>query len=645
MLNNLFIDNLFTRYSRLNENQLEAVKKVYGPVLVLAGPGSGKTTVISYRIHNLVKNYKVNPESILLLTFTNKAAQEMTKRIHSLFNIKLSYAATFHSIILKILKEYISKKIPIESNQFYFINKKFNLIDEEDKLEILKTIIKLYKFDKKLKINILDLANYISGVKNKKIKLDGIYQDLFYIYNDILKKQYMIDFDDLLILGIEIFNNYKIKKELENKFNFLMVDEFQDINYLQFEFLRRFNIDNIFVVGDDDQNIYSFRNSDPKFILEFSNYYKNPVIIKLGYNYRSYQDIIDFALSIINYVSYRYQKNLIAFKGSNPDCLSINVFNDELQEDNFIINKLKEIYSIKDNLKKSVVILCRTNEIVKYIEKLCISNSLPVKAIGSYNFFNRKEVKDIISLLRIIINFNDDLSIIRIFKNFFNYKKIDKIYTQALELGKNLCDYINMNYNKLDQKVIDIFGFIEQQVFKACDYFKLSEWILDFILNLKDYFNIDYFLKNNKEYFDLFLKFIDSFENKFESKLQNKLQNKIESKEVFYEIKEENFKENRINFIDDLINYVALIKSNDIEIEDLSNIKKVIVMTIHNAKGLEFDYVFIPKVREGIIPHYKADEIDEECRLFYVAITRAKEKIFITTSNPVSRFIINYLKK
>ncbi|MGC8815998.1 MAG: ATP-dependent helicase [bacterium] len=632
MVNNLFIDNLFTRYSRLNESQLQAVKQVYGPVLVLAGPGSGKTTVISYRIHNLVKNYKIKPDSILLLTFTNKAAQEMTKRIKSLFNIDLSYAGTFHSIILKILKKYISKKIPIESTQFYFINEKFNLIDEEDKLEILKTIMKLYKFDKKLKINILDLANYISGVKNKKLDLKGIYQDIFFIYNDILRKQYMIDFDDLLILGIELFNNPKIRKDLGNRFKFLMVDEFQDINYLQFEFLRRFNIDNIFVVGDDDQNIYSFRNSDVRFILEFSNYYKNPVIIKLKYNYRSYQDIIDFGSKVIDYVSYRYKKDLIAFKGNNPDSVNVNFFNNELQEDNFIINKLKEIYSVKENLKKSVVILCRTNEIVKYIEKLCISNSIPVKVIGSYNFFNRKEVKDIISLLRIIINFNDDLSIIRIFKNFFNYKKIDKIYIESFELGKNLYDYINMNYTKLDQKVIDIFAFIEQEMPKVFDYFKLSEWILDFVFNIKNYFNIDYFLKNSNEYFNLFLKFIDSF------------QNKKGNKEFFENIKEENIKEDRINFIDELVNYVSLIKSNDIEIEELDNIKKVVVMTMHSSKGLEFDYVFIPKVREGIIPHYKSDEIDEECRLFYVAITRAKEKLFITTSNPVSRFILNYLK-
>jgi len=147
----------------------------------------------------------------------------------------------------------------------------------------------------------------------------------------------MIDFDDLLILGIEIFNNEKIKNDLKNRFNFLMVDEFQDINYLQFEFLRRFEVDNIFVVGDDDQNIYSFRNSDSKFILEFGNYYKNPVIIKLSYNYRSYQEILNFALNTIRYVSYRYPKNLIAFKGKNPDSVFFKNFKNESQEDNYII--------------------------------------------------------------------------------------------------------------------------------------------------------------------------------------------------------------------------------------------------------------------------------------------------------------------
>jgi len=633
MGNNLFVDNLFVRYSRLNEDQLRAVKEIYGPVLVIAGPGSGKTNVISYRIHNLVKNHKINPEKILLLTFTNKAAQEMTKRIKFLFNIDLPYAGTFHSIIIKLVKEYLQRKIPIESTIFDFVNYKLNLVDEEDKLEILKTIIKLYKFDKKFKINILDLANYISAVKNKKVNLSGFYQDLFNIYNDILRRQYMIDFDDLLMLGIEIFNNEKIKNDLKNRFNFLMVDEFQDINYLQFEFLRRFEVNNIFVVGDDDQNIYSFRNSDSKFILEFSSYYKNPVIIKLSYNYRSYQEILNFALNIIRYVSYRYPKNLIAFKGSNPDSVFLKNFKDESQEDNFIINKIKEIFNENNNFKKSIVILCRTNEIVKYMERLLISNSIPAKAIGSYNFFNRKEVKDIISLLKLVIDLKDDLSIIRVLKNFFNFKKIDKIYTDSLEVGKNLVDYIELNYMKLNDKIINIWGFIQEKINNIFYYNKVSEWINKFVFEIKEHFDVDYFKKNNKDFFDLFLKFTDSFISKNMSK-----------KDIIDKQKEENLEKSRINFIEDLVNYVSLIRGNDIEIEDLDNIKKVIIMTIHSAKGLEFDYVFIPKVREGIIPHYKSEDIDEECRLFYVAITRAKEKLFITTSNPVSRFLLNYLK-
>ena len=633
MGNNLFVDNLFVRYSILNENQLRAVKEIYGPVLVIAGPGSGKTNVISYRIHNLVINHKVNPDKILLLTFTNKAAQEMTKRIRFLFNVDLPYAGTFHSIIIKLVKEYLQKKIYIESTAFDFVNYKLNLVDEEDKLEILKTIIKLYKFDKKFKINILDLANYISAVKNKKVEPKGFYQELFNIYNDILRRQRMIDFDDLLILGVEIFNNEKIKNDLKNRFNFLMVDEFQDINYLQFEFLRRFEINNIFVVGDDDQNIYSFRNSDVRFILEFSDYYKNPVVIKLSCNYRSYQEIIDFALNVIRYVSYRYPKNLIAFKGNNLDSVFLKKFKDECQEDNFIIDKIKEIFNENNNFKKNIVILCRTNEIVKYMERLLISNSIPVKAIGSYNFFNRKEVKDIISLLKLVIDLKDDLSVIRVFKNFFYFKKIDKIYTDALELGKNLVDYIEINYMKLDDKIINIWGFIQEEINNIFYYNKISEWINRFVFEIKEYFSFDYFKKNNKVFFDLFLKFIDSFISKNISKV-----------DAIDKQKEENLEKSRINFIEDLVNYVSLIRGNDIEIEGLDNIKKVIVMTIHSAKGLEFDYVFIPKVREGIIPHYKSQDIDEECRLFYVAITRAKEKLFITTSNPISRFLLNYLK-
>jgi DNA helicase-2/ATP-dependent DNA helicase PcrA len=298
-----------------------------------------------------------------------------------------------------------------------------------------------------------------------------------------------------------------------------------------------------------------------------------------------------------------------------------------------LLIKSKEIFNENANFKKSIVILCRTNEIVKYMERLLISNSIPAKAIGSYNFFNRKEVKDIISLLKLVIDLKDDLSVIRVVKNFFNFKKIDEIYTDSLELSKNLVDYIELNYMKLNDKIINIWGFIQEKINNIFYYNKVSEWINRFVFEIKEYFGFDYFKKNNKDFFDLFLKFMDSFISKNMSK-----------KDVIDKQKEEDLEKSRINFIEDLVNYVSLIRGNDIEIEDLGNIKKVIIMTIHSAKGLEFDYVFIPKVREGIIPHYKSEDIDEECRLFYVAITRAKEKLFITTSNPVSRFLLNYLK-
>ena len=624
----VFTDNLFIRYSKLNEDQIKAITQVYGPVLVIAGPGSGKTTVISYRIHNLVKNHKVNPDNIILLTFTNKAAQEMNKRIKNLFNIELPYAGTFHSIILKLLKEYIQRNYTIESINFDYVNTKLNLIDEEDKIEIIKTIVKVYKFDKKFKINVFDIANFISAIKNKKVEsFNGIYGEVFCIYNDILRKQNLIDFDDLLILGIDLFNNEKILKDLKTKFNFLMVDEYQDINYLQFEFLRRFAIDNIFVVGDDDQNIYSFRNSDVRFILEFPNYYKNATIIKLRYNYRSYQEIIDFATNIVSYVSYRYPKDLIAFKGNRSETVIYKFFANENQEDEFIVNELKDLFS----KNSSVVVLCRTNEVVKYIEKLLISNSIPVKAIGSYNFFNRKEVKDIIALFKISINLNDDLSLVRVFKNFFNLRKIDKIYSECLELGKNIYDYLELNYFKVDSNILEVFYFIKNFVDKILNYQAISDWVIDFIDSVNLNFSFDYFSKNKREYVELFLKFVSSFEKRKKSNNYN-YNNDNNDKQMDY-----------FEFLKDLINYVLLIRGNDIEVEEIEKVNKVIVMTIHSAKGLEFDCVFIPKVKEGLLPHYKSENIEEECRLFYVAATRAKEKLIITSCNPISRFLLNFI--
>ncbi|MEN3015195.1 MAG: ATP-dependent helicase, partial [bacterium] len=574
-------------FEKLNEDQLRAVKADQGPTLVLAGPGTGKTTVITYRTIYLLQKLKINPCRLIILTFTNKAAEEMQKRIKKYTKLNLPYIGTFHSVIIKLLKEIA----PVKTSQYY-IGNKINILDEEDKIEIIKHILSIYK----TKISPLIIANIISTIKNHKpIQIKEETQKIIEYYNHFIRKSNLLDFDDILLCINNIFTeNRKIKEKIRSKFDFVIVDEYQDINVTQFEFLIHLTEDkgNIFVVGDDDQSIYGFRNSEVRIMLDFPKYFPQARIINLTYNYRSAQKILNTYTKLIKYNSKRFDKNLKAVS-KQEGLVNIKIFTSEEAEYNYVSQKIMEIK--KNYPYKLIAILVRTNEIGKEFEKNLISKGINVKFLGGYDFFERKEIKDILAFLRFINNPKDSLNFTRILKSFFNIKnKQLKKILQELEENEPLTVIENYDYT------------IYQQIQNLIQ-FALQNNLLDILQEVSSLYN-----KSDNQIIKSFLNF-------------------CEKVSINYDIKD----------LDSFLNYITLIRtSRENRIED-SN--KVWIMTMHTSKGLEFDIVFIVRVKQGVIPHHRVseEEKEEERRLMYVAMSRAKEELYITSTVPPSEFIIN----
>ncbi|MCS7165920.1 MAG: 3'-5' exonuclease [Candidatus Calescibacterium sp.] len=572
----------------LNVYQKEAVISTDGPHLVLAGPGTGKTTVITYKTIFLIKEKNVNPEKLLILTFTNKAAEEMQKRIKKYINSTIPYIGTFHSVIIKLLKQIM----PIRTTM-YHLEDKINIIDEEDKIEVIKNILSNRKTKKKITPYIL--SNIISCVKNKKdIPLSPETQELIEEYNFFLKKINSLDFDDIILcINNILLERRDIKQRISSMFEYIIVDEYQDINQTQFEFLLHLTESNrnIFVVGDDDQSIYSFRNAEVQIMLDFPKYYLNPKIINLEYNYRSASEIIKTYSRLISYNINRFPKNIKPIKDITGS-VDIKIFREEEKEYEYICQ------NILSNKNKSIAILCRTNDICKEFEKNIIKRGINAKFVSGYDFFERKEIKNLISFLKIINNPKDDISFIRVLKNYFRLKnsEIKKITKQIEE--KNVIDI-------LEQERYDIYKEVQEMIEKSDQP----------VIEILDEIMLKYEKNQDSNLLKIFAQFVENF-----------------------------CKNNEKNDVENFLNYITLIRMNrehKIETKD-----RVLIMTMHSSKGLEFDVVFVCSVKQGVIPHFKTHEKEkeEERRLLYVAMSRAREKLFITTTTPPSEFILPLLK-
>ena len=589
--------------SGLNKEQLEAVKHINGPMLVLAGAGSGKTKVLTSRIAYLIEN-GVSVDNILAITFTNKAAKEMKEREIKLigYDAKSIQISTFHSLGLKIIKENYSR-LGYKSN--------FVILDSDDTLTVVKKIMKDLNLNPKF-YNARDIRNKISSAKNELIGPDKFSkvefdQNIITVYEKYSKKLLInnsVDFDDLLTLPIKLFKEYPdILKYYQDKYKYVLIDEYQDTNEAQYIFSKMLcnNHKNIFVVGDNDQAIYAFRGANYKNILNFEKDYPDCKVILLEENYRSTQNILDAANSVIKHNKMRKDKNLWCNNDIGSKVKYIKVDSDK-EECAYVSNKIKELHD--NNISyEDIAILYRTNAQSRLIEEEMLKNGIPYRIVGSFYFYNRKEIKDLLCYLRLINNHDDDVSLLRVInspKRGIGDKTIENITKIATEKGISLFEAIESG------KELGFKNLILDME-KKCENLTLTEMV-DVVLN-------DSGMKN--EY---------TQDKSLESEIR------LENLEEFKSITKGYEEEYGVISLTDFLNEVSLV-SDISEHQDSNN--KVSLMTIHSVKGLEFDNVFIVGMEEGIFPHYNSINegtlaaIEEERRLCYVAITRAKKNLWM----------------
>ena len=586
----------------LNKQQKEAVTHIDGPMLVLAGAGSGKTKVLTSRIAYLIEN-GVNPRNILAITFTNKAAKEMKDRVVNLIGSSANYIqiSTFHSLGLKMIKE---------NYNILGYDKNFTILDSDDTLTVVKRIIKEMNLNPQF-YNAKAIRNKISSAKNEfmsvsefsHVEFDKDIVRIFEKYNSILKTNNSVDFDDLLVLPIQLLNNSEVLDRYQELYKYILIDEYQDTNEAQYKFTKKLasKYKNIFVVGDNDQAIYAFRGANFKNILNFEKDYPNCKTILLEENYRSTKMILNAANSVIKNNKERKDKNLWS---NNPEGNKIKYIqaDSDKEEGSYISSKIKELNNNGVNYE-DIAILYRTNAQSRLIEEEMLKNNIPYRVIGSFYFYNRKEIKDLLCYLRLINNPHDDISLTRVInvpKRGIGTKTMDNLDAKSNELGISLFDAIS------DGKEL-VFKNLILKMKEECENLTLTEMV-DLVLNES---GMKQELVNEKT---------------LESEIR------LENLEEFKSITKNYEEEFGVISLSDFLNEISLV-SDMSEHQESKN--KVSLMTVHAVKGLEFDYVFVTGMEEGIFPHYNAindgsrSAIEEERRLCYVAITRAKKDLWL----------------
>lgn len=610
--------------NNLNEQQQKAVTHREGPMLVLAGAGSGKTKVLTNRIAYLIEQ-GISPANILAITFTNKAAREMKERVVKLIGHDAHYIqiSTFHSLGLKIIKE---------NYEFLGYDKNFIILDSDDTLTVVKKLMKDLNMNPKL-YNARELRNKISSAKNelitpekyKKIEFDEKVVTLYKKYCEKLKIGNSVDFDDLLVLPIKLFElSPTILNSYQERYKYILIDEYQDTNQAQYIFSKMLakKYRNIFVVGDNDQAIYAFRGANFKNILNFEKDYQDCQTILLEENYRSTQTILNAANSVIKHNKLRKDKNLWSNNEVGNKIKYIKT-DDEKAEGEYVTKEIKKL--VNNNIQyDDIAILYRTNAQSRAIEESMLKANIPYRIVGSFYFYNRKEIKDLLCYLRLINNPKDDVSLTRVInvpRRGIGNVTIGNITARAEENNISMFEAINSGKELAFKNII-------LQLQETCKNLSLTEMV-DQVLEKSG-------LKQ---------------ELMQEKTLENEI--RLENLEEFKSITMNYENEFGEISLDDFLNEISLV-SDVTEHKDSSN--KVSLMTVHSVKGLEFEYVFIIGMEEGIFPHYNSinegtnEAIEEERRLCYVAITRAKKDLWIintkrrmlygqTQINPPSRFI------
>ena len=588
----------------LNDEQIEAVKHNEGPCLVLAGAGSGKTKVLTNRIAYLIEN-GVRDYNILAITFTNKAAKEMRDRVYNLVGDVASFIGTFHSLGLRIIRENCGY-LNLPSN--------FSIIDSDDVLTVIKKILKDMNLDTK-QYSPSYIRNRISFIKNQMLSemeldkffntpIDKIVVDVYYKYNERLIASAAVDFDDLLLMPVRLFeHNKEILEHYQERYKYILIDEYQDTNPVQYKLskLLASKYKNIFVVGDMNQSIYAFRQADYHNIVNFEKDYANAKTIKLEHNYRSTNNILNAANDVISHNKERKDLRLYSDKGDGPKITYLRSY-DEKHEISLVIDEINKLY-LDGYEPKDVAILYRTNAQSRAIEEVFASKGIPYKIYGSYYFYNRKEIKDLISYLKLIYNDKDEISLRRI----INVPKrgIGDSAIKDIELRANL-NQCSM-YDALESKKELEFKDIIESIKKTSENLSLTE-LIDEVLDKSG-------MKKELE---------DSHLIEDETRLENLM----EFKSITASYEERTGSVNLGDFLEE----ISLVSDQANHTED-GNV--VTLMTLHSAKGLEFPVVFMVGMEEGIFPHNMSimeDNIEEERRLCYVGITRAKEKLYLTNA-------------
>lgn len=612
--------------NNLNDIQLNAVKDTNGAQLILAGAGSGKTRVVTTKIAYLIEEESVNPQEILAFTFTNKAAKEMKDRVAILLNTNVDrmWIGTFHSICVRILRRDLN---------LVGYTKNFTIFDTTDQKTLIKECLKELNIDSKIYT-----PNYIQGrissLKNEGIKasefekfayspMDKTILELYRLYEEKLQNNNAFDFDDLIIKVIELLNSDSlVRKYYQHRFRYVFVDEYQDTNNIQYELIKILSNyhNNICAVGDADQSIYKWRGANINNILNFEKDFDNSKRVILSQNYRSTKNILNSANAVISNNNERIKKDLWT---SNEDGNLPTLFEAQsgTEEAYYVVDEINKLINLGKSLNE-IAILYRSNSLSRAFEEQLIKNNIKYKVIGGIKFYDRAEIKDILAYLRLIVNTNDDISLRRIInspKRGIGDVTVDKL--NEISLKENTSLYNSLNFLETYSNMFD------QRAFKKLESFKNLIDNLILKSNNMNIFELVEFLLDRVEYINLLEK-QNTIEAK--SKIEN-IQEFLGSIKLYEEADSE-------ATLADFISGISLLSDVD-KTEELS--EAVSLLTVHSAKGLEFENVFLVALEEGIFPSSYAEEdedLQEERRLMYVAITRAKENLNMSYAKTRIRF-------
>lgn len=609
----------------LNSQQLEAVLTTEGPLLILAGAGSGKTNVLVHRIAYLIEECNVSPYNILAITFTNKAANEMRDRIIGMIGEKGSciWARTFHSACLQILRFEV---------EYTDLKDNFGIYDTSDQLSIVKRILKQRNIDADV-LKPSSVLNGISKIKNKFFDLNeglkrvaetgtlpeiviGVIEE----YQATLKENNAIDFDDILCMVVKLFKTHpEVLERYQDRFQYIMVDEYQDTNKIQYELIHLLaaKYENICVVGDDDQSIYEWRGADVQNILSFEKDHKNAKIIKLEENYRSTKKILHLANSVIANNETRKEKALWT-QNEEGEPIVYYEADDDRDEGHFIVRQIKDIMNKSDYHYGDFAVLIRTSSQFRSLEEVFLKNGVPYRIYGGIKFFQRKEIKDILAYLSVLANPNDSVNmkrIINIPKRGIGEQTWNKILAFKAEHPElTLVDVLTDPMLKTSAKVknaLKAFNiFIENGRIVASE--QEMEPLLNYVIKESGYIN--YLYDSDPVAADLTMDNIEEFLS---------IAKEFDLREMDYEDR------NLSGFLEEIALYTDLDQSAE-------GVDSVSLMTMHSSKGLEFPVVFVAGFEENLFPHIRAKEekgLEEERRLCYVAFTRAEDMLFITRAD------------